>query len=253
MKLLHSLIPALALVASACGSMSHYTAPGRGADLQKIAPQASSDPEIQGALERKPAAGWPATIATVRVQAAGYSSESWSPKSRGGAWTVVGVREVEKPEHLARLRALPQVRDVGVASSLIFPEQIHDDADLRSAAARMQADLLLVYTLDTAVRETNRNAFLALITLGLAHTHLESVTSTAQCVLLDVRTGFYYGSAEATERVSRKQSELESELFDERGFDHERLRIESKAFEKLVTAFEGAWPEIVARHATPSP
>lgn len=239
----------LFLTTSACSLSSSYITPGRAADLRRLAPTPSNDASIEEALARKPAAGWPATLATVRVQDGGYRSASWEPRSSGGTATVVGVREIETPEQLARLKALPQVRDIAVASTLIFPEQIRGELDLRTAAAKMQADLLLVYTLDTRFSGGDAAPFLALITLGIAPTKVESVTSTAQCILLDVRSGFFYGAAEATEKLEHNTSQLLGELQIERT----RLKLETKAFDKLVTAFEAAWPEIVARHATPSP
>lgn len=236
---------ALAVSLSACAGTS-YVAPGRGADLRRVVPSASDDASIEEALARKPAAGWPATIATVRVQGAGYRSSSWQPQSKGGQWTVVGVREIEEPEHLARLKALPEVRDVAVATPLIFPEQISSDAELRAAAARVQADLLLVYTVDTAVHDEDASPLFTLLTLGLAPTRVRSITSTAQCVLVDVRSGFFYGSAEATERFQR----TESQLLDTSGVDKKRIEVERKAFTGLVGAFEHTWPSIVVRHAT---
>ena len=71
------------------------------------------------------------------------------------------------------------------------------------------------------------------------------MASTAQCVLLDVRSGFFYGSAEATERRSMRKSTLGNE----QDIESQRMGTEAAAFEKLVAGFESVWPEIIARHA----
>ncbi|MBI5363276.1 MAG: hypothetical protein HZA53_08860 [Planctomycetes bacterium] len=246
---LRSFFAAAFTLAFCAACASTYVPPGRGAKLQEIAPQASTDASIQAILERKPAAGWPATVALVRVQEQGYRSYSWEPKSSGGKWTVVGVREAEKPEHLARLRALPDVRDVALASSLLVPEQIGSDTELRAAAARMQADLLLLYTFDTTFHERDDAPILTLVTLGIAPTRVSKVAATAQCVLLDVRSGYFYGSAEATERRELRQSTLGKE----EDFESQRITAEELAFEKLLAAFETTWPAIVAQHAGTAP
>lgn len=239
---------AIASALASCGTTASYTPPGRGADLRTIAPQASSDVTIEEALQRKPAAGWPATIAVVRVQAPEYRSTTWQPQSSGSGLAVVSVREVEKPEHLARVRSLPNVRDVTLATPLLFPARVDTSEQLRLAAAQTQADLLLVYTFDTVFRTDEKDPLLAIITLGIAPTQIDSITSTAQCVLLDVRSGFFYGSAEATERTERRIGSS----FSAFPVDSRRLVVEGQAFEKLLGELERLWPEIVARHATPS-
>lgn len=245
-------LAALTLVAAlaSCSTLNHsYTPPGRGADLQVIAPQPSSDGAIESALQRKPAAGWPATIAAVRVQAPNYASSTWSPHRSAAGFTVMSVREIEKPEHLARLKALANVRDVALASPLLFPEHAQSADELRLAAAQTQADLLLVYTLDTVFRTDQNDPFLAIVTLGIAPTRIDTITTTAQCILLDVRSGFFYGSAEATERSERKIGELAAEFT----VDSLRLGVEGRAFEKLLASFEELWPRVVERHGPPAP
>ena len=69
----------------------------------------------------------------------------------------------------------------------------------RLSAAQIQADVLLVYTLDTSFRIQGRGyGPLAAISLGVVPDRDAYITSTASALFIDVRTGFVYGVAEAT-------------------------------------------------------
>lgn len=248
MPLVHALLPVVAsLVALAsCGATrSTYVPPSRGADLQAIAPQSAGRADIEEILSRKPTGEWPAVIAAVRVQSHFENGASRSETRIVPAQVVSGVREIETDEQLARLGALPNVRGVALASPLLFAGAIDDDLDLRAGAAAMHADLLLVYTLNTTIRQEDDSPILRIFTPGIAPTVQESVTATAQSILLDVRTGAFLGAAEATERGERR---LSSALHDDSG-ERRYLELEREAFQKLVGAFESTWPAVVERFA----
>lgn len=231
----------LALAAHACSlTGQHYVAPTRGADLRDLVAPPDDDRPDTTSIAPAPGATWPATIVTVRVRA--RLPRSWhADETPRATWEVVGVRDLEGPEALARVRALAEVRDVAAAGSLSFPSTLGGTDDLMEGAARLGADLLLVSTVDTRVAQGDDAPFLTLVTLGLAPTHVELVTSTAQCVVLDARTGFVYASAEAT--VS--DEERGGALLDDWDSDRRRLAVERRAFEKLVGELEAAWPRVL--------
>jgi hypothetical protein len=92
---------------------------------------------------------------------------------------------------LQALRADPQLTDVRLLPSLLVPEK-RTVPYLREAAARIQADLLFVYT--TRIQTFNRSRF-----LKPNEVHARCV---AESVLLDVRTGIVADTARATENIA---------------------------------------------------
>jgi len=92
---------------------------------------------------------------------------------------------------LQTLRADPQLTDVRLLPSLLVPEK-RTVPFLREAAARIQADLLFVYT--TRIQTFNRSRF-----LKPNEVHAQCV---AESVLLDVRTGIVADTARATENIA---------------------------------------------------
>ena len=92
---------------------------------------------------------------------------------------------------LQALKADPQLTDVRLLPSLLVPEK-RTVPFLREAAARIQADLLFVYT--TRIQTFNRSRF-----LKPNEVHAQCV---AESVLLDVRTGIVADTARATENIA---------------------------------------------------
>jgi hypothetical protein len=92
---------------------------------------------------------------------------------------------------LQALRAAPQLTEVRLLPSLLVPEK-RTVPYLREAAARIQADLLFVYT--TRIQTFRRDRF-----LKPNEVHAQCV---AESVLLDVRTGIVADTARATENIA---------------------------------------------------
>lgn len=93
------------------------------------------------------------------------------------------------------LKAAPQLTEVRYMPPLLVPER-RTVPYLREAAARFQADLLLVYT--TQVQTFEKNRF-----VGTDEVRARCIVDS---VLLDVRTGIVILSATATEGVYAKKS-----------------------------------------------
>jgi len=182
----------------------------------------------------------------VRVQAPDYASNT--AQSFGtGAFCVVTTRDVEKPEQIDRLGKLPMVSGIAPLNRLLLPQNLQSDLELRQAAAQLQADMLLIYTLDTQFKTEDKAAPLSVITLGLAPNQQVRVTSTASAVLMDTRNGYIYGLAEATDQQNHMTSAWQSEV----AVDETRRATESAAFGKLVGELETTWHGVVARYANP--
>ena len=96
---------------------------------------------------------------------------------------------------LQALRSSPQLTDVRFLPSLLVPEK-RTVPYLREAAARIQADLLFVYT--ARIQSFRRDRF-----LKSDEVHARCV---AESVLLDVRTGIVVQTGHTAEHISMKKT-----------------------------------------------
>ena len=227
-----------ALMLSACAT--HYLTPSGPADLSRI-----SNSGIRDAFAAKPEAHFPANLAIVRVQAPQYTS--YSVRGYGdGEFSVVTVRDFEDDSHIKHLQSMPNVAGVVTLNRLLIPAKLKGNEQLREAAAQLQADILLVYTIDTGFFDQQKSAPLALISLGFLPTKNVRVSSTAAALLIDVRSGFIYGAAEDTQRAEQFASVWTTTT----AVDETRRKTERAAFENLLGEIEKLWPSVAANHAT---
>lgn len=240
------------LLLSACSGHAYVT-PGAPADFHALgisnATQAArTESRIQSALDKKPAANFPATLAIVRVQDRGYQTST----ARGfgsGRFTVVTVRDVEKDETYRRLATMPQIRAVAPINRLIVPSYLNEEGDLRAVAAGVQADVLLLYTFDTVTESDVTIAGLGLLTLGLFPNEVQNTTSTVSAAFLDVRTGYIFGLCEGTGTARRHNNAWNT--FE--AMDAARKLAESNAFDALLPQIEETWAGIVKVYASRAP
>ncbi len=245
---------------SLAGGCVHYNAPHRAADMslfsgqkelnrQGITPQQRrqmTDADIQALLDRKPVAPFPAALAVVRVQAPGYVSHTFQKPYGYGQYTVVTTRDIESDEDLKRIAKLPMVTGgLATLNKLVLPANLESDKELRQGAAALHADLLLVYTLDTSFHQQGKSEPLSLITVGLAPNHEIQMVTTASAILMDVRTGYIYATAEATSKHQQMTNLWQSA----EAVDESRRKTESQAFQKLIGEFEQAWRGVIRRYA----
>ena len=230
---------------------ARYATPGRAADLRAfgVTNDQETDESVSQAIAKRPLATLPTSIAVVRVQEAGYHSEtaqSWG----SGAYSVVTTRDIEKmDERMAELAKLPLVWGVAPLNRLLLPQHLNSDLELRQAAAALHCDMVLIYTLDTTFNVEDAAAPLSVITLGLSPNQMAHVVCTASAVLMDTRNGYIFGVAEATER----QNQLASAWTSEAAVDQTRRRTEAKAFEKLAGELQATWMGVVKQMNTAQP
>ena len=230
------LLVALVTLIAGCAS---YVTPGGAVNLGSI-----SRVDIAEAASRKPAAGFPARIAIARVQAPTYRSYSQEPMAVG-AYSVVTTQELLTEAQVQELSAWPRVAGVAPINRLLLPDRLDSLDDLRVSAAKLQADILLVYTIDTSFRVQGRGyGPLAVISLGLVPDRDAYITSTAAAVFTDVRTGFVYGVAEAT----AKTAGLTNAWGSSDTIDRKRIEAEEEAFRLLVVQARKAWDGIAEQH-----
>lgn len=233
------------------GCAAHYATPGRGAQMEMFGgatPQEqalNTDAGIAKMLEKKPLAAFPASVAVVRVQAPGYKSHTAAGLG-DGSYSVVTTRDVEADTDVAKFSRMPMLRGVAMLNRLVIPPRLQSDFELRQAAAKLHADILLVYTIDTQFLETSRTTPITLLTLGATTTKNMRVLCTASAALLDTRSGYVYGLAEGSSRHEELQNAWKTE--DE--VDQVRRRLESKAFTELVGELQQTWGGVIQEHAT---
>ncbi|HWN93885.1 MAG TPA: hypothetical protein VNT99_02530, partial [Methylomirabilota bacterium] len=153
------------------------------------------------------------------------------------------VKEVEDEADLNRVAKLPQVNGIIGLSRLLLPVKLQSDKDLREAAARLKADMVLMYTFDTSFHDNDESVALNIITLGLSPTRKVLVRVVASALLIDTRTGFIYAAFEANEKRDMRTNAWESRETADRG----RRDAEQEAFKKLVAEFEKSWPQVIER------
>lgn len=236
---------AAAMAALLCGC-STYTTPGAGVPLGAIV---EGDGDIAAAMSRQPAMAFPARLAVVRVAAPGYSSGSNSSIGTG-AFGIVTARDIETDESLARLERMPQVAAVAPVSRLLVPANLSNTRDLRTAAAQLRADAVLIYTIDTRFRtESAEVGPLQTIALGFLPTRKAVVNATCAFMIIDVRTGFVYGTGETTATEDQR-----SNLWGtENAIEAARLRAERRAFEDGLGEVAELWASILAEHGARRP
>lgn len=222
----------LTLTLSSCAT---YTTPGRPADMATF-----TDPKVKKAYVARPAIRFPANIAIVRVQEGGYRSAD--SKGYGeGAYSVVTTRDLEKDGDIETIAKLPGIEGVVALNRLLLPSTLNSDADLREAAAKLQADALLIYTVSTEFRSDAVLPPLTVLSLGLLNLDKYRVNSSASAVLMDTKTGYIYG---AIEEGSNKTSG--AFIFD--GSDAARKNAEREAYQKMLTSFGPFWQQIYTRY-----
>ena len=141
--------------------------------------------------------------------------------------------EAKNFDNLLRLlKSSPQLTEVRFLPSLLVPEK-RTVPYLREAAARIQADLLFVYT--ARIQSYRRDRF------------LKSDEVRAQCVaesvVLDVRTGIVVHTARATENIAMKKAPADL------NFSETIARAQSEARGKAVLSLANALITHLAENA----
>lgn len=215
-----------------------YQTPGSGVSIPEI-----TSPGIAEAMARRPAANWPAQLIVARVQAPGYESYTSRGHGQGGRFSVVTTRDIETEADFSRLRAMPNVAGVGILSRLLLPGTLQSADDLRTAAAQLQGDIVMLYTIDTTFRtESTQIGPLQLVSLGFFPNKKAKVTSTCAVALLDTRTGFIYGVAESTALEDQRSDLWNSQAAIEKA----RARAERGAFSQALGEVEKLWAGVSA-------
>ncbi|SDS41148.1 hypothetical protein SAMN05216271_1865 [Halopseudomonas sabulinigri] len=221
-----------------------YTTPAGGVNIPSL-----GDGDIAELMAVEPAATFPARIAVARIQSSGYSSRT-NDSYGSGRYSVVTTRDMEDESDFAKLAEMQLVAGVAPVGRLLLPEQLDSIKDLRLSAARLKADMLLLYSVDTAFHvEGKALGPLTAITLGFLPSKQAFVSSTTSGVLVDVRTGYIYGVAEATERNEQRTTVWDSAD----AVDRARVQAEAASFKRFVGEVGTLWGQTVEQYAVSEP
>ncbi len=240
-KSLTSLLVLGVLLLQGCAT---YTTPSAGVNISSI-----GDADISDLFSVEPASPFPARVAVARVQASGYVSRT-NQGFGSGRYSVVTTRDVEKEADFEKFAALEKVAAVAPLNRLLLPKHLSSIKDLRLASARLKADMVLVYSIDTSfdVQDTPLGPLTA-ITLGFLPNKKAFVSATTSAALIDVRTGYIYGVAEATKREQQRASTWNKR----NAIDRARLAAESESFKSLMVELETLWKSVTNQYVSTAP
>ncbi|MEM6334901.1 MAG: hypothetical protein AAF823_16335 [Planctomycetota bacterium] len=244
------LIATLALVSQGCAS---YAVRSQAADMTLFADdeaarlmadrESQTQFDIEQALRKKPLAAFPTGIAVAQVE--GIDVSRYSRNATRARYALVGTRQHATEDQLAKIQALSMVVGVAPINRMLLVSELEDDAALREAAARLHADLLLVYTFDTEVYLGDTDSPVDVVTLGFIPSRTARVASTASSLLLDTRNGYLYAVAEGSSEHTQPAN-----LWTTRSaVDDARRRAERDALADMVDSFADAWPTVIEQHA----
>jgi len=126
------------------------------------------------------------------------------------------------------------------------PKSLNSVDELRPVAAALDADLLLLYTLDTRFTIDQADYVpLAVIQPGFLPNKATRVTTKTTAVLLDVPSGYVYGRLETTAWRDQNAAMWATRA----AIEDERRMTERRSFERFVGKFASLWNDVVATYA----
>ena len=233
----------LGVITAIITSCTQYVTPGSAVKISDLA-----DEDISKLLSNKPTSEFPVNIAVARIQHPQYTSYKYQQNlysEQKGNFSMILTRDAIEDEAFQKLSEFNGVKQASPFNRLLLPYNYKSIKDLRMAAAKMKAQMLMVYTFDTEFTIDTKNygpqnAF----SLGYLKNKDVKVTTTASVALFDVQTEYLYGLAEATAYEHKKANAWKKE--DE--VDNLRIATERKAFEKLMGEIEKMWGGIVQEY-----
>jgi hypothetical protein len=163
-----------------------------------------------------------------------------------GNFSLILTRDADEDEAFGKLAEFTGVKQAAPFNRLLLPYNYNSIKDLRLAAAKMKAQMLLVYTFDTEFRiDTKNYGPQNVFSLGYLKNKDVKVVTTASVAIFDVQTEYLYGLAEATANENKKSNAWKKQ--DQ--VDNLRIETEKKAFNKLMGEIEKMWARVVKEYS----
>jgi len=145
----------LVIVMAVVSSCGRYVTPGGAVKISELA-----DEDISKLLSNKPASEFPVSIAVARIQHPQYTNDTYQRNlysEQQGNFSLILTRNAEEDEAFQKLSQLNGVKQASPFNRLLLPYSYKSIKDLRLAAAKMKAQMLLVYTFDTEFTIDTKN------------------------------------------------------------------------------------------------
>lgn len=223
----------------------NYTTPGGDVKISNLA-----DEDISKILQNKPSAEFPVNIAVARIQAPNYTNYTYQnrytrTKNTGENFSMILTRDADEEASFAEIAKLKGIKQISPFNKLLLPYNYKTIKDLRLAAAKMKASMLLVYTFDSQFSIDNKNyGPQNVFSLGYLKNKNVKVRTTASAALFDVQTEYLYGLAEATAEQNKTSNAWKKQ--DE--VDNLRVETEKESFKKLTPQIKEMWIEVIAEY-----
>lgn len=241
MKLTAFLLGIILLAASSCTT---YVTPGGAVKISELA-----DEDISKLLSNKPTSEFPVNIAIARVQDQRYTNYKYRSNQYSepqGNFSLILTRDAGEDEAFEKLKELSGVKQASPFNRLLLPYSYKSIKDLRLAAAKMKAHMLMVYTFDTEfVIDTKNYGPQNVFSLGYLKNKDVKVVTTASVAIFDVQTEYLYGLAEATANEHKRSNAWKKQ--DQ--VDNLRIETERKAFTSLMSEIEEMWAGVVKEYS----
>ena len=237
------LITLLSVIIISCAA--NYTTPGADVKISNLA-----DEDISKILQNKPSAEFPVNIAVARIQAPNYSNYTYQNRysrteNSGENFSMILTRDADEETSFAELGKLKGIKQISPFNKLLLPYNYKTIKDLRLAAAKMKASMLLVYTFDSQFSVDNKNyGPQNVFSLGYLKNKNVKVRSTASAALFDVQTEYLYGLSEATAEQSKTSNAWKKQ--DE--VDNLRIETEKESFKKLTEQIKEMWSGVLEEY-----
>jgi hypothetical protein len=242
MKLTTLLLAVIMAIANSCSLK--YVTPGSAVKISELA-----DEDVAKLLSTKPASEFPVNIAIARIQHPRYTNYRYPNNSYSepqGNFSMVLTRDAEEDQAFEKLSELNGVKQAAPFNRLLLPYNYKSIKDLRLAAAKMKAQMLMVYTFDTEFMiDTKNYGPQNVFSLGYLKNKDVKVVTTASVALYDVQTEYLYGLAEATANENKRSNAWKKQ--DE--VDNLRIDTEKKAFNKLMGEIEKMWSGVLQEYS----
>lgn len=234
----------LFLLLASLVSCTRYITPGSPVQISSLA-----DADVSKILSNKPASEFPVNIAIARIQSSDYTNyryrRYYNPQPQD-KFSMILTRDAAEEESFQQLAKMEGIKQMAPFNRLLLPYNYGSIKDLRLAAAKMKAEMLLVYTFNTQFAVDTKNyGPQNLISLGYLKNKDVKVITTASVAIFDVQTEYLYGLAEATSQQTKKANAWKK--LDE--VDNLRMETEKKAFQELVGEIEKMWKGVREEYA----
>lgn len=233
----------IVILVSSCATQ--YVTPGSDVKISTLA-----DEDISKVLQNKPSAEFPVNIAVARIQAPNYTNYQYrnftnSEPSVNRNYSMILTRDADEEKIFEDLSKLKDIIQISPFNRLLLPYDYKSIKDLRLAAAKMKAQMLLVYTFDSQFYiDTKNYGPQNVFALGYLKNKEVKVRTTCSAALFDVQTEYLYGLSEANAENSKKSNAWKKQ--DE--VDNLRVETEKESFKRLGVELEKMWNDVLKEY-----